>query len=77
MGHLVSQLPLSQPAVSKHLGVLRSAGLVQSRIEAQRRLYRICPQPPDDLARWLDTYVSYWSYTSDRLEHHLGERRGT
>jgi DNA-binding transcriptional ArsR family regulator len=77
VGELVERLPVSQPAVSKHLRVLREAGLVDVRVDAQRRLYRIRPEPLADLDRWLAAYRQLWSTHLDRLEGHLDERRTT
>lgn len=75
VGRLVDELGLSQPAVSKHLRVLKDAGLVDARIDAQRRLYRICPEPLLALDEWLETYRKLWITRLDRLEQHLEERR--
>lgn len=72
---LVNQLGVSQPLVSKHLRVLREAGLVEARVDAQRRLYRIRPEPLADLDQWLGAYRKFWSVQLDRLEDHLDERR--
>lgn len=72
---LVDRLGISQPAVSKHLRVLRAAGLVQARVDAQRRLYRIRPEPLADLDQWLASYRELWSTHLDRLEDHLDNRR--
>ena len=72
---LVEQLGVSQPLVSKHLRVLREAGLVEARVDAQRRLYRIRPEPLADLDQWLGAYRKFWSVQLDRLEDHLDERR--
>ena len=77
VGDLVTHLELSQPAVSKHLRVLRDAGLVESRVDAQRRLYRIRPEPFADLDAWLGTYRELWETHLDRLEDHLDSRRKT
>ena len=77
VGSLVVELGLSQPAVSKHLRVLRDAGLVESRIDAQRRLYRIRPEPLAELDEWLSAYRKFWSVQLDRLEDHLERRRKT
>ena len=74
---LVGSLGLSQPAVSKHLRVLRDAGLVQSRVDAQRRLYRIRPEPLADLDEWLASYRELWTTHLDRLKKHLDQRRET
>jgi DNA-binding transcriptional ArsR family regulator len=75
VGELVGRLGLSQPAVSKHLRVLKDAGLVEARVDAQRRLYRIRPEPLADLDQWLASYRRLWTTHLDRLEDHLGERR--
>lgn len=77
VGELVDLLRLSQPAVSKHLRILKEAGLVDSRAEAQRRLYRICPEPLAELDKWLTPYRRLWSTHLDRLEDHLDRRRKT
>jgi DNA-binding transcriptional ArsR family regulator len=77
VGELVDLLRLSQPAVSKHLRILKEAGLVDSRAEAQRRLYRICPEPLAELDEWLTPYRQLWSTHLDRLEDHLDRRRKT
>jgi DNA-binding transcriptional ArsR family regulator len=75
VGDLVSGLGASQPAVSKHLRVLKDAGLVDSRVDAQRRLYRIRPEPLADLDEWLASYRRLWTTHLDRLEDHLDRRR--
>ncbi len=62
---------MSQPAVSKHLRVLREAGLVTVRPEAQRRLYRLAPEPLKEMDEWLAPYRRLWSKRLDRLERHL------
>jgi DNA-binding transcriptional ArsR family regulator len=71
VGELVAELSLSQPAVSKHLRVLREAGLVQARVAEQRRLYRLRPGPLHELDAWLAPYRAVWSASLDRLEAHL------
>jgi DNA-binding transcriptional ArsR family regulator len=71
VGELVDGLGLSQPAVSKHLRVLRDAGLVQVRRDAQRRLYRICTGPLVELDAWLEPYRKLWDESLHRLERHL------
>jgi len=68
---LVSLLRVSQPAVSKHLRVLRDAGLVEVRAEAQRRLYRVRPEPLRELDDWLAPYRAMWASRLDALESHL------
>jgi DNA-binding transcriptional ArsR family regulator len=68
---LVSQLALSQPAVSKHLRVLREAGLVEARVDAQRRVYRLRPDLLREIDDWLAPYRVLWSASLDQLERHL------
>jgi DNA-binding transcriptional ArsR family regulator len=75
VGELVDRLGLSQPAVSKHLKILRDVGLVDMRADAQRRLYRVRPDPLVELDEWLDSYRRMWSMHLDRLEDHLERRR--
>jgi DNA-binding transcriptional ArsR family regulator len=75
VGELVARLGVSQPAVSKHLRVLRDAGLVEARADAQRRLYRIRPEPLAELDEWLASYRELWTTHLDRLEDHLDQRR--
>ena len=71
VGELVDALGLSQPGVSKHLRVLREAGLVKVRIDAQRRWYGLDPQPLAELDAWLAPYRRYWADRLDELERHL------
>jgi DNA-binding transcriptional ArsR family regulator len=68
---LVLDLRLSQPGVSKHLRVLREAGLVAVRVDAQRRLYGLRPQPLVEVDRWLQPYRTLWGERLDALERHL------
>jgi DNA-binding transcriptional ArsR family regulator len=68
---LVEALHVSQPAVSKHLRVLRDAGLVAVRIDAQRRIYRVRPEPLQAVDEWLRPYRVLWSSRLDALEEHL------
>jgi DNA-binding transcriptional ArsR family regulator len=68
---LVSLLRVSQPAVSKHLRVLRDAGLVEARVDAQRRLYRLRAGPLRELDDWLAPYRAMWASRLDALERHL------
>ena len=75
VGDLVARVGISQPAVSKHLRVLKDAGLVEVRTDAQRRLYRIRPEPLAELDEWLATYRQLWTTHLDRLEDHLDQRR--
>jgi DNA-binding transcriptional ArsR family regulator len=71
VGDLVEQLAVSQPAVSKHLRVLREAGLVEVRSEAQRRIYRVRMEPLRDIDDWLEPYRRMWASRLDDLERHL------
>jgi DNA-binding transcriptional ArsR family regulator len=71
VGELVERLSLSQPAVSKHLRVLREAGFVESRIEAQQRFYRLRPEPFMEIDEWLAPFRRFWSKHLDALERHL------
>jgi DNA-binding transcriptional ArsR family regulator len=73
VGEIVDALSVSQPAVSKHLRVLRDAGVVESRVDAQRRLYRVRPEPLRDIDAWLAPYRAMWSGSLDALERHLDE----
>ena len=70
-GDFVDALPISQPTVSKHLSVLREAGLVTVRKDAQRRLYRLNPAPLAELDAWLQPYRRFWVDRLDALERHL------
>lgn len=72
-GALVDALDLSQPAVSRHLRVLREAGLVEARVDAQWRRYRLRPEGLRELDRWLEPYRLLWSGRLDELERHLDE----
>ena len=71
VGALVDALGVSQPAVSKHLKVLRDAGLVTVRADAQRRLYRVRAEPLRAIDDWLEPYRARWSRHLDDLEQHL------
>jgi DNA-binding transcriptional ArsR family regulator len=71
VGDLVSGLAISQPAVSRHLRVLRDAGLVSSRTDAQRRLYSVDAAPLGELDAWLEPYRRLWAGRLDRLSAHL------
>ena len=71
VGELEQRLRMSQPSVSKHLRVLREAGFVESRIDAQRRVYRIRPEPLMEVDAWLAPFRRFWSAHVDVLERHL------
>lgn len=71
VGELADRLGLNQPAVSKHLKVLKEARLVEVQQDAQRRVYRLRPEPLLELDAWLEPYRALWSRRLDALEHHL------
>ena len=71
VGEIERQLGMPQTSVSKHLRVLREAGLVESRVEAQRRVYRIRPEPLQEIDAWLATFRRFWTNHVDALERHL------
>ena len=71
VGEIERQLRMSQPTVSKHLRVLREAGFVESTVDAQRRLYRLKPEPFEELEAWLARFRRFWSAHLDALERHL------
>ncbi len=71
VGAIERQLRMPQPTVSKHLRVLREAGFVESTVDAQRRLYRLKPEPFQELDAWLAPFRRFWSAHLDALERHL------
>jgi DNA-binding transcriptional ArsR family regulator len=71
VGEIERQLRMSQPTVSKHLRVLREAGFVESTVDAQRRLYRLRPEPLQEVDTWLAPFRRFWSAHVDALERHL------
>jgi DNA-binding transcriptional ArsR family regulator len=71
VGEIERQLRMPQPAVSKHLRVLRDAGFVESTVDAQRRLYRLKPEPLQEVDAWLAPFRRFWSAHVDALERHL------
>ncbi len=71
VGDLVLATRMSQPAVSKHLRVLRDAGLVDARVDAQRRIYRVRGEGLQAVDEWLEPYRRLWSGRLDALERHL------
>jgi DNA-binding transcriptional ArsR family regulator len=73
VGELVERLGMSQPSVSKHLRVLREAGVVTVRVDAQRRHYGLQPAPLAEVDAWLTPYRKLWSERLDALERHLDE----
>ena len=76
VGDLVDRLTLAQPTVSKHLKVLREAGLVEVRTDAQRRWYRVNPRPLAEVEAWLAPYRAMWEKSLDALERRLDEIEG-
>jgi DNA-binding transcriptional ArsR family regulator len=71
VGEIERQLRMPQPTVSKHLRVLREAGFVESTVDAQRRLYRLKPEPLEEVDAWLSQFRRFWSAHVDALERHL------
>jgi DNA-binding transcriptional ArsR family regulator len=71
VGDIERQLSMSQPTVSKHLRVLRDAGIVEATVDAQRRVYRLKPEPLQEVDEWLDQFRRFWSAHVDALERHL------
>ena len=71
VGEIERQLGMSQPTVSKHLRVLREAGFVESTVDAQRRVYRLIPEPLQEVDTWLAPFRRCWSAHVDALERHL------
>jgi DNA-binding transcriptional ArsR family regulator len=77
VGEIERQLRMPQPAVSKHLRVLRDAGFVEATVDAQRRLYRLKPEPLQELDAWLAPFRRFWSAHLDALERHLDRMEST
>lgn len=77
VGDLERRLRLPQPTVSKHLRVLRDAGLVEATVDAQRRIYRIRTEPLRELDAWLEPFRRLWNHHLDALEKHLARRDST
>jgi DNA-binding transcriptional ArsR family regulator len=74
-GSIAARFPVSRPAVSRHLRVLREAGLVRVRPDAQRRLYSLDPAPLAELDAWLDRYRGFWANRLDALDVHVRRQR--
>ena len=72
-GELADKFEMSRPAVSQHLKVLREAGIVSSRADAQRRIYRLSDDGLDEIDAWLGKVQKFWSQRLDKLEQLLGE----
>lgn len=75
VGDLVDAVGMSQPAVSKQLGVLRDAGLVKSRVHGKQRMYRIDPAPLQDVEAWIARYRPFLEANLDSLERHLDRKK--
>jgi DNA-binding transcriptional ArsR family regulator len=73
VSELEHQLRMPQTSVSKHLRVLREAGFVEARVDAQRRVYRIKPEPLAEVDEWLAPFRRFWSSHVDALEEHLNK----
>ena len=71
VGELERHLKVPQPSISKHLRVLREAGFVDVRVDAQRRMYRVRPEPLMEIDAWLAPFRRFWSTHLDALERHL------
>jgi len=71
VGEIERQLGMSQPTVSKHLRVLREAGVVEATVDEQRRVYRLTPEPLREVDMWLAQFRKFWSAHVDALERHL------
>lgn len=71
VGEIERRLKMPQTSVSKHLRVLRDAGLVEARVEAQRRMYRLRPEPLMEVDAWLEPFRRFWTAHVDALERHL------
>ena len=74
-GELAARFPVSRPAISRHLRVLREAGLVRTRTEGKRRLYALDPRPLRDLDEWLEPYRDLWSQRLDALDTEIARGR--
>ena len=77
VGEIERRLRLPQTSVSKHLRVLRNAGFVESRVEAQRRVYRLRPEPLMEVDAWLEQFRRFWNTHIDALERHLDRMEQT
>lgn len=77
VGEIERQLRMPQTSVSKHLRVLREAGFVEARVEAQRRVYRLRPEPLMEVDAWLAPFRRFWTAHVDALERHLDQMEQT
>ena len=73
VNEIVALFPLTQPSISRHLRVLREAGLVSVLPEGQRRVYQLDPRPLREIDQWLERYRKFWSLKLDALERHMDE----
>ncbi len=73
VGEIEQRLQMSQPTVSKHLRVLRETGFVEASVDAQRRLYRLRPEPLKEVDAWLEPFRQFWEAHVDALERHLDQ----
>jgi DNA-binding transcriptional ArsR family regulator len=74
-GELAGALPIARPGVSRHLRVLREAGLVEVRQEAQRRIYSLLPDPLAEVDEWLDGYRALWRHRLDALQTEIAREK--
>ena len=74
-GALSKTAPISAPAISRHLKVLREAGVVQARVNGQQRLYSVRPEALKSISRWSQSHLEFWSASLDRLEAHLANEQ--
>jgi DNA-binding transcriptional ArsR family regulator len=77
VSEIEQSLRMAQPSVSKHLRVLRDAGFVEARVDAQRRVYRIKPEPLKEVDAWISDFRRFWSNHVDALERHLDRMEKT
>ena len=77
VSEIEQKLRMPQPSVSKHLRVLRDAGFVEARVDAQRRVYRIRPEPFAEVDAWLAPFRRFWNTHVDALERHLDRMEPT
>src|SRR5512134_2499630 len=77
VGEIERRLRMPQTSVSKHLRVLREAGFVEARVEAQRRVYRLRPEPLMEVDAWLEPFRRFWAAHVDALERHLDRMEKT
>jgi DNA-binding transcriptional ArsR family regulator len=71
VGEIEERLRMPQTSVSKHLRILRDAGFVEARVDAQRRVYRLRPEPLEEVDQWLEQFRHFWNKRVDALERHL------